>query len=129
MFYLDIRHFKQFNIQLHIIKYTQLNLLDRKSPQYIVHIQTHTHTNLSISVRMSGRLSAMFVLVPNFLPNGRSHTTTSTVLLGRGITEHTEQISQVLNGHRLQTHIQNTHCYMSSFFEELFQQLVVILLF
>lgn len=33
---------------------------------------------------MTGRLAAMSVLVPNFLPNGRSHTTASTLALARG---------------------------------------------
>lgn len=39
---------------------------------------------------MCGRLSAILVLVPNFLPNGRSHTTASTLALGRGSTARTE---------------------------------------
>lgn len=51
-------------------------------------------TDLSISVRMSGRWAAMFVLVPNFLPNGRSQTTASTLALGRGSTAHTEENGQ-----------------------------------
>jgi len=50
---------------------------------------THTHTHLSISVRISGRLAAMLVLVPNFLPNGKSQTTASTLPLDRGSPTHT----------------------------------------
>lgn len=48
-------------------------------------------SNLSISARMSGSLAAMSVLEPNFLPNGRSHTTASTLALGRGRAAHTRR--------------------------------------
>lgn len=49
-------------------------------------------TNLSISVRMRGNLVAISTLLPNFLPNGMSHTTTSTLPSGSGITAYTEHI-------------------------------------
>lgn len=52
---------------------------------------TKKGTNLSISARMTGRLAAMSVLEPNFLPNGRSHTTASTLALGRGRAAHTQK--------------------------------------
>lgn len=83
----------------------QLKLLDKNSAQNMnTHTKTwtfsyslnnskrnngHRGTDLSISVRMTGRLAAMFVFVPNFLPNGRSQTTASTLALGRGSTAHT----------------------------------------
>lgn len=61
----------------------------------LINIQKITfcgNTNLSISVRMRGNLVAISTLVPNFLPNGRSHTTTSTLPSDSGITARTEHI-------------------------------------
>lgn len=40
---------------------------------------------------MSGRLAAVFVLLPNFLPNGRSQTTASTLAHGRGMTANAQR--------------------------------------
>lgn len=54
-------------------------------------IITNRNSYLSISVRMSGRLTAMSILVPNFLPKGKSHTTASTLALFRGSSAHTER--------------------------------------
>lgn len=68
-------------------------------------------TNLSISARMSGRLAAMSVLEPNFLPNGRSHTTASTLALGRGRAAHTEKYAQ--DRHDVNKYI--TACKMFTF--------------
>ena len=50
----------------------------------IIQKQTLWETHLSISATMTGRLAAMFVLVPNFLPNGRSQIRAWTLPLGRG---------------------------------------------
>lgn len=55
---------------------------------------TQRETHLSISPRMSGSFAAMFVLVPNFLPNGRSQMTASTLELGRGRAVHKEKDKQ-----------------------------------
>lgn len=74
---------------------------------------------------MTGRLAAMFVFVPNFLPNGRSQTTASTLALGRGSTAHTQSNTDKPRGtathdSRLHAHLPTTY-FISSYTNNFFK--------